>query len=128
MEDGRGAALFGVVVVTDDLASGGESILEGLNKHFGLFFKGSGLVFLWPELTLSVYFKLFLITLITLHTPIFSFAVEFVIHVPVDFLMFGWAIEDFIAEAAAFVGIFLADGTSIHLFSLFIFIISGWSN
>ena len=43
-----------------------------------------------------------------------ALAVELVIHVPVYFLVLGAAVEDPVAEAAAFIGLFLADGAPFH--------------
>ena len=46
----------------------------------------------------------------------FALACEFVGHMPVHFLVFGGAVEDFAAEAATLIGLFLADSALLHGF------------
>jgi len=46
---------------------------------------------------------------------VFALAVEFVIHMPMDFLVLLGAVEDPVTKTAALVGILLADCASLHI-------------
>jgi hypothetical protein len=52
----------------------------------------------------------------------FALTVKFMVHVPMDLLVFGRAVEYSVAETAAFVGVLLTYSASLHL-SLLSFII-----